>query len=59
MYAQSDYSDYVDILLQHGASLEAQVECSLTAVQTVIIRNRKEGTVVQPSDIELMQRFLW
>ena len=59
MYAHSDYSQYVDILLEHGASLQAQVECSMTAVQTVIIRNRRDGSKVCTEDVELMQRFLW
>ena len=58
MHAEKDKQKYIDLFLQHGASVQAQSEMAPSAVQTVILRGRPSGASVTEEDLKLLDRFI-
>ena len=58
MHAKSDQMRYVELLLEHGASLNAKFDSAFTVIQTVILRGWKDGPEMSIADTQLIDRFL-
>ena len=58
MHAENDKRSYVDLLLKHGASVQAQNEMAPSAIQTVILRGRASGSAVTEEELNLVDLFI-
>ena len=58
MHAENDKRSYVNLLLNHGASVQAQNEMAPSAIQTVILRGRASGSAVTEEELSLVDLFI-
>ncbi len=58
MHADKDRQVYIDLLLKHGVSVQAQSDSAPSAIQTVILRGRSSGPTVSNEDLSLVDRLI-
>ncbi len=58
MHAEKDRYAYIDLLLEHGASVQAQRPSAPSAVQSVILKGRSAGPAITDDDLMLINKFI-
>ena len=58
MHAEADKQKYIDVLLEHGASVNAQNAMAPSAIQSVILRGRASGSSIREDEMKLVNLFI-